>query len=68
MTIALLHLAESLFLRAHGWKKLHGDWWARPDTYDVTRNRGEPYRTGHAVNSQKWTNAMRRRAREIGAA
>lgn len=64
----LLALAEVLFLKAHGWTKSHGDWWLRPDDYDPNRNGGAPYRRGHAVNSQKWTNAhtwqaMRDRAR-----
>ena len=61
----LLSLTENLFLRAHGWTKLHDDWWVRPETYDQNRNGGEPYRQGHAVNSQKWTNARDRRYAEL---
>jgi hypothetical protein len=49
----LLRTAEEIFLVAHGWKKLENDNWDRPAGYE--HGQAEPYRTGHAVNSQKWT-------------
>lgn len=60
---ALLHVAEEFFLYVYGWKYIGNDTWERPDFYDVKRNDGEPYRTGHAVNSQKWTNSRDARER-----
>lgn len=62
----ILRLAEDLFLRAYGWKKIGEDEWTPPMTYARQEKVGKRYRGGHAVNSQKYTNSiMSRLGREI---
>lgn len=60
LTRWMLRLAETLFLRAHGWEKVGPDTWTPPLTYNPEKV-GKDYRGGHAVNSQKYTNSFNRR-------
>lgn len=50
----LLEVCESLYLYAHGWKKLRGDYWIPPPGYLWKQGKTD-YRKGHALNSQKFT-------------
>ena len=65
----ILILAEWLFLRTHGWRKIKksgpsmSDWWQAPEGYpNMTRNQ---FRWGHAINSQKHYNAAHQHEQEL---
>lgn len=56
-----MRVAEEIFLVAHGWKKLGDDSWQRPSyLYGQAERHESVYGTGHAVNSQKWSNRHER--------
>lgn len=54
-TCKLLKFAEACFLFTHGWRYEGRDRWRCPEGYPVKKH--DVYRGGHALNSQRWTNA-----------
>jgi len=55
-----LQLQEIDFLLAFGWINIGKDIWKPPPNYlrkKVSHGYEQTYNKGHAVNSQKWTNA-----------
>lgn len=63
----LLHVAEEMYLVAHGWKKVPSKYkgmdahWIAPDTYSWARKAGQEHVHRHAVNSQKAATGNERR-------
>lgn len=53
----ILKVAECIFLHAYGWTRIRGEW-TPPKTYERPKKVGNLYKTGHAVNSQKYTSRM----------
>lgn len=51
ITLRVLHMAESAFLWALGWRPIGNDLWQPPADYPFRM--GQLHRHGHAVNASK---------------